>query len=351
MGLESLLKLPNLIYSKLPNSLKYNRFIFDFSSKLSKRLQNFNKKSKIINTQRETLEFLFFNSKYEAIGTLRNLQLLFLELLKFVDNVCNKYDINYFISDGTLLGAVRHKGFIPWDDDIDVALLREDYNKLIEVIPNEISRFDYLKEECGLTLLKEGNKNYFKEFHSVYDVDDEDSLLNEGECLFLQLAWLKPYVKLDFFPIDFVDEDKLENFNKNYVVTKYKFYEENKKGIKKFDDEFKFLNNELGVTNDKTQYLTYAIDSANFFPPWIFDFDKIFPLSTISFEGINFNCPNDPDHYLKEMYGASYMQLPEIIETHNIIPFIESQFESNRDMDEKFKKAIDYLKEINENFE
>ena len=59
----------------------------------------------------------------------RKLQLVELELLVEFDRVCRENNINYVIFAGTLLGAVRHQGYIPWDDDTDVALLREDYEK------------------------------------------------------------------------------------------------------------------------------------------------------------------------------------------------------------------------------
>ena len=64
---------------------------------------------------------------------LRQLQLTQLDLLIALDEVCRKHNIRYLMDGGTMLGAIRHKGFIPWDDDIDVAMLREDYEKLKSV--------------------------------------------------------------------------------------------------------------------------------------------------------------------------------------------------------------------------
>ena len=61
---------------------------------------------------------------------LRTLQLIELEMLEEFDRVCNENDINYVVVGGTMLGAIRHKGFIPWDDDVDICMLREDYEKL-----------------------------------------------------------------------------------------------------------------------------------------------------------------------------------------------------------------------------
>lgn len=71
---------------------------------------------------------------YNPEGSLlRTYQLRLLRILKYFDSVCKKHDIKYWLSGGTCLGAIRHEGFIPWDDDIDVAMFREDYERLVEV--------------------------------------------------------------------------------------------------------------------------------------------------------------------------------------------------------------------------
>lgn len=70
---------------------------------------------------------------------LRKAQLLMLKILKEVHRICEKNGIHYFLSDGTLIGAIRHNGFIPWDDDLDIGMLRIDYEKFKAVVQTELS--------------------------------------------------------------------------------------------------------------------------------------------------------------------------------------------------------------------
>ena len=76
--------------------------------------------------------------EYEE-STLKKLQGIQLGILKDFIDVCKKYDLKYFLIFGTAIGAARHKGFIPWDDDIDIGMLRKDYDKFLEVAKYELN--------------------------------------------------------------------------------------------------------------------------------------------------------------------------------------------------------------------
>jgi len=77
-------------------------------------------------------------------GKLSGLRELQKEMLREIDRICRKHDIPYFLSGGSMLGAVRHGGYIPWDDDIDIAMLVENYDRFREIVPKELSdRFSY----------------------------------------------------------------------------------------------------------------------------------------------------------------------------------------------------------------
>ena len=102
-------------------------------------------------------------TKYNPDGSdLRKMQLRMLEMLKYIDKICRENDIKYWLSSGTCLGAVRHGGFIPWDDDVDIELLEEDYEKLITYLRNhETDEF--------VIQTHEDDPNYINDFAKLRD--------------------------------------------------------------------------------------------------------------------------------------------------------------------------------------
>ena len=101
---------------------------------------------------------------------LRRCQLKQLSILEEIDRICRKHQIGYWLDGGTLLGAVRHKGFIPWDDDIDIAMRQEDLERFIKVAPSELRE--------GLFLQTPQNEPDSKE--PIVKVRDLNSFYVEG---------------------------------------------------------------------------------------------------------------------------------------------------------------------------
>ena len=102
-------------------------------------------------------------SHYNAPGTqLRAAQMRMLEILKEIDKICKKHNIIYWLDGGTMLGCARHKGFIPWDDDLDIAVFEEDYEHLLKVLQEELPA-QYRVEWPG------NNKNFSFNFAKVVD--------------------------------------------------------------------------------------------------------------------------------------------------------------------------------------
>lgn len=105
-----------------------------------------------------------------AENDLRKAQLLMLKILKTIHKVCEENDIKYFLSDGSLIGAVRHEGFIPWDDDLDIGMLRKDYEKFLKIAQDKLGEEYFVQSEFtdkyyGLPFAKVmlKNTNWFEE--------------------------------------------------------------------------------------------------------------------------------------------------------------------------------------------
>ncbi|WEB81767.1 LicD family protein [Vagococcus lutrae] len=130
-----------------------------------------------------------------GISKLRNIQLAELEILKEIKRICEQNGITYYISGGTFLGAVRHKGFIPWDDDSDIAMPRSDYEKFIKLIKEnpEITEFELLNYKYDFDF----------PFYVTKLVDRKFLMIDESSVNKRKIpAWV------DIFPLDGVPEKK-----------------------------------------------------------------------------------------------------------------------------------------------
>lgn len=243
-------------------------------------------------------------------ATLRKLQLVDLDILDEVVNICDKFNIRYYLISGTLLGAARHKGFIPWDDDIDIGMPRKDYNRFLKVAQQELPEHYFLQHykterEYPLHFAKIRNKNttyiplkicrHDINFGVSIDIAPLDGVPNFF-CVML-LSIYNNAIKRHRFP-NVSCKSMLKEIIVKYLVWRYSTYEINKK-IDKLMSRIDFY---------KCKYV------ANFFGVWgkreIFPRDYFGDGVKLEFEGKMYNCPIKVNEYLSHLYGPSWMIIP-----------------------------------------
>lgn len=138
-----------------------------------------------------------------------------LEVLKIVTDICERNGLTYFADGGTLLGAVRHQGFIPWDDDIDICLKREDYNQLIKVLPKELPPGI---EILGIHAVKD---EFFKVRMdtSQLRVCAVRSQWEINEYIRFFHGYPFPVIGIDIFPLDIIPRDDMAYQTQNSLLS------------------------------------------------------------------------------------------------------------------------------------
>ena len=255
-------------------------------------------------------------------------RLVMLKLLRELDRICTKYDIPYWLDGGTLLGAIRHGGFIPWDDDIDVAMLRNDYYRFLEVAKTELRDDIYLQT-------RETDSDYPMFFAKL-----RDKYSTFHEPMYERLKCHKG-IFLDIFPFDYVKHSwwqshlKLFLHDTNYSVVRHGAFLQRTVGylMKRFIRYshiplYNWLNDFFHAeTMEEADSLAWAMEINEY---KLLSKDVLFPLKRHEFEGEMFNIPCNYDTYLREYFG-DYMQLPPLnkrVRHNNGIDFYNSVKES-----------------------
>ena len=255
---------------------------------------------------------------------LKKLQETEIEILDYLDEICKKHKLKYFLMYGTLLGAVRHKGFIPWDDDIDVGMLREDYEKLIKILVKE--KHDKFEIDCINV-----NKNYYLPFIKIKNCKTLFQEKNSVDYNGNKGIWI------DIFPFDNYPDVNLKKFDiikGRFILAMYSVMINrslNYKTSKRISIISKFINNKGCInlinkfTKNKkdTKYIMfYSINGIN--DTKIFNKKDIFPLKKIKFEKKEYYAPKNHNKILEQTYGNDFMELPPIEKriTHNPIRIV-----------------------------
>lgn len=238
---------------------------------------------------------------------LRECQLKQLSILEEVDRICRKHQIDYWLDGGSLLGAVRHGGFIPWDDDIDIAMTLEGLKQFTHIAPQELRE--------GLFLQTPENDPSHKE--PIVKIRDLNSLyIESGDNM------QAPYEKglyIDIFPfIDYpsVPKSWAKKLTKGISTSYSILHKAHYYSLRAFAEFFWFgakygiyrtIWGLLCVFCAKDTYMSNILVNNGY--GIMHRKDSVFPLKPILFEGKEFPAPQDPDSYLKDLY-KNYMEIP-----------------------------------------
>lgn len=247
---------------------------------------------------------------------LKKIQEKELEILKYFDTFCKENNLEYYMAYGTLLGAIRHKGFIPWDDDVDLHMRGKEYLKLIDLLKDNQDKLYFFQS-------LETEKNYYLLWNKVrmnntilIEKGWEDNQINQG-------------ISLDIFPlIDYPDNKKdKRKIDRIFKISKllidcnmkenknYKSYGISGKILSKL---FKLIPQKIRnkkIINNIKYLCNYKSNSEYYFSTirgttkkYSKDcFDK---QTILNFETEKFIAPKKYDKYLTEVYG-DYMKLPD----------------------------------------
>lgn len=229
--------------------------------------------------------------------TLREMQLLELDILKDFSNYCKKNNLKYFLSSGTLLGAIRHKGFIPWDDDIDVYMPYEDYLTFMKNYPNtgRYKTIDWNKDE-----------NYFLPFGKL--LDTETKLLHAGYPI---QGVMNVYI--DIFPLaGYSDKIKPEEYWKRneHLETKWNEYYIARDFIPNIPDIRQQIIEERYAYSFYKSKLVGGRHIIPHIKQWAVRKEIYQETIPVEFEGMFFDAPAGYDEFLTIRY-KNYMQLPK----------------------------------------
>ena len=308
-----------------------NKEIKELKNKINKQEKEFksykHESYRILDSYQFLFSTLYLNYELTPKGALKYTYDLFDELMLFTQKVCEKHDITFWLDYGSALGAYRHGGFIPFDDDADIGMMRKDYLKFNEIIEDEL-KLNNIDDVISM--------NYY------HFIDDE--FINNFSKIEIRFDDVM-YASLDIFPYDYI-KNIPEDVDKTFKEIESSYHKDLIEGMDKNQDLEKVYDN-YGFTLDEQEFIFPCIHAGWTYSKYeLVKSSKIFPLMDVSFNGNSFPCVNDIDFYLEHKYGKNYKTVPKIVYTHGRVNELKEveNYESN------FKEFISRVKEANSSF-
>jgi len=230
--------------------------------------------------------------------TLKNAQKIMLEILIEVDRICVKNNIEYWLDSGTLLGAVRHQEFIPWDDDLDIAMRIEDYNKFCTIVTQEL--------KSGLFL-----QNFKTDSSFPYDfikIRSDKGMIIEKHEKGKQINYNQG-IFIDIFPTISIKSGIIHKYMYKINFLLIKLFSYKYLNLLKISRYFVLMSSTLHIGwKNKNVKVIYRGNMP--FIPFYVPIKSIFPLKKALFENREFPIPCNANDYLASLYGDDYMTLP-----------------------------------------
>lgn len=258
-----------------------------------------------------------------SMSNLRKLQLLQLDIAKTIKEICEKNGISYFLIGGSLLGAIRHKGFIPWDDDLDIGMLRPNYERFLKVAPQFLNKdkffletwdtekgygFPFAKIKLNNTNYTERNATNTQTHRGIFvDVFPIDIAAPKGIARKIHLMSYQIPFKFFLYKKGYVP--RVLHGNKSIVKTLVaKIMSLVAKPIP--DSFWKMCINKIACKYSNSSNQEYAVTLFGAYGyKEICSLDGLRTTTNVPFENDMFSIPVAYDEYLRNMYG-DYMQLP-----------------------------------------
>ena len=253
------------------------------------------------------------------------------ELLILISNICEKYGLDWWLDSSSLLGAVRHENFIPWDDEVDIGMLRKDYIEFIKLIKDEINKIGLNNIVYVDFKTHENTGNESNSFLKL--IVKRETLINDESTLAV----------LNIFPYDFIENFDEKTLKNDYITSKRNYFNNIDS-----DNCLEKYYSELNLTYKKTDYIIQGVDgkySKKNSDIFLIETNKIFPLKQVKFGENQFNAPNDINKYLQLKYD-DYLVIPKLISIHHHVDSL--RYNSNNE--EIFEECLIKLQNINSNF-